>query len=206
MNIRFLTIALIALTGGILFSLLSYPSSVAGNAVEDAAQRYQDWVNGGSVDYNNSGGGNGGSTCKPDEGTTRDDPGDCNGNQQCSRDYVKGCNKDSTGNLYDCRKERGKCGYWGQCRPRYCDSGKQCSPVCVAQKENTCNPDNGLHGGCVYTSHSSGKACVKTDAPPEPCQVDACNYPSYACSSIFQRCVYTIPWLGIGGGNAHLNR
>lgn len=191
-----LTILLLTIMTGTLFYLLEYPSLAYGDV-------YSDWVDSGSPDYNaiNGGSSGGGDNtparphCTPDEviGQTND----CNGNMYCTRNiqHREDCST-YEGGQYNCRKVRGQCNYWGVCRPRYCDAGIICDPQCFETNTNTkggtCNhPFNGIQTRCLYTTHSSGKGCVPSDAPNQNCWIDACHYPLWKCDAIANDCVYT---------------
>lgn len=179
-----LTIFLLTIMTGTLFYLLEYPSLAYGDA-------YSDWVDGGSYDPTNSGNGTSDDTphCDPSSHTEEE----CReGYDYCIRDVGTDSDCDTWENEWNCHKKvRGKCDYWGICIPRPCDTIKICTGTCAAPP-NTCNPENGMQGGCVYTERFDRKGCVPVNAPDEPCTVDLCWRPKWVCDSVAQQCVYTI--------------
>lgn len=185
-----LTVFLITILTSTLFYLLGYPSLAYGDIQSDS---YDAWVEGGSYDPTNS----------VDSDSDSDDPPRCDpsssteeecreGYEYCTREVGTNSDCESWQNEWNChRKIRGKCDYWGICIPRPCGTSKVCTGTCAAPP-NTCNPNNGLQGGCVYTERYDGKGCVPVDAPDEPCTIDVCWYPKWVCDSRDQQCVYTI--------------
>lgn len=133
------------------------------------------------------------------------------GRQVCTQDYWT-CGEGDTGGPHNCSWVRGQCNYWGICKPRYCDTSVKCDSTCIENKQGTpggtCNkPANGHQTNCLYTGHSSGKACVPAKAPDQPCWQDYCHYSDHwVCDATANNCVYTIANTNLQGSNSHLNK